>query len=46
MSELSQRVQEVGESLVPRVRVIQVTWMSCSLHHHHSVIGQTAEVPE
>lgn len=44
--ELSQRVQEIHECFVPRVRVIQVTRVSCALHHHHSVIGQTAEVPE
>lgn len=43
---LSQRVQEVRESPVPRVRVVQVTRVSRALHHHHSVIGQVAEVPE
>lgn len=46
MEELSQHVQEVCECLVPRVRVIQVTRVSCALHHHHSVISQIAEVPE
>lgn len=44
--KLSQRAQEVRESSVPRVRVVQVTRVSCALHRHHSVIGQIAEVPE
>lgn len=43
---VSQRVQEVGESSVPGVRVVQVTGVSRAPHHHHSVIGQVAEVPE
>lgn len=46
MVKLSQRAQEVRESSVPRVRVVQVTRVSCALHHHHSVIGQIAEVAE
>lgn len=43
---LSQRVQEVREGSVPGVRVVQVTRVSRAPHHHHSVIGQVAEVPE
>lgn len=46
MVPLSQRVQEVGESSVPGVGVVQVTRVSRAPHHHHPVIGQVAEVPE
>lgn len=46
MVELSQLGKEIRECFVPRVRVVQVTGVSCALHHHHRVVGQTAEVPE
>lgn len=42
----SQRVKEVCKSFVPSVWVVQVTGVACSLHHHHFVIGQIAQVTE
>lgn len=42
----SQCVNEICESFVPSVRVVQVTGVTCSLHHHHAVIGQIAQVAE
>ena len=42
----SQRVEELCESFVPRVRVVQVTGMTRPFHHHHAVIGQIAQVAE
>lgn len=42
----SQRVKEVCKSFVPSVWVVQVTGVACSLHHHHFVIGQIAEITE
>lgn len=42
----SQRLKEVCERLVPRVRVVQVTGVARPFHHHHSVIGQVAQVSE
>lgn len=42
----SQRIEEIRESLVPSVRVIQVTGVTCSFHHHHAVIGEIAQVAE
>lgn len=41
-----QRTKEFCESFVPGVRVIQVTGVPRPLHHHHSVIGQIAQVWE
>lgn len=42
----SQRIKEVCESFVPSVRVVQVTGVTRSFHHHHAVIGQIAQVAE
>lgn len=42
----SQRVQEVRESFVPGVGVVQVTGVTRSCHHHHAVIGQVTQVSE
>lgn len=42
----SQRIKEICESFVPSVRVVQVTGVTRSFHHHHAVIGQIAQVAE
>lgn len=43
-STAAQRVEEAGERSVPSVRVVQVTRVTGSFHHHHAVIGQISQV--
>lgn len=42
----SQSLQEVGKRFVPGVWVVKVTRVSRSLHYHHPVIRQIAQVSE
>lgn len=42
----SQRLEEVHKSPVPSVGVIQVARMPRPFYHHHSVIGQLAQVAQ